>query len=127
MDARACVPKFKHGTHIHKDAYPRISAGPCRRKLVHTLVAEAMLRRELRKDEHVHHIDGDTKNPRWDNLLILGKDVHDAVSNRQYWYLKQQYAKERAAWCAFFDITGETPEDAKARQFAEVSFDVATM
>jgi DNA-binding XRE family transcriptional regulator len=30
------------------------------------------------------------------------------VSNRQYWYLKQKYAREEAAWRAFLDVTGQT-------------------
>jgi len=124
---------FKHGTTHHSNGgYPRLSSGPCRYRYIHILVAEGMLRRELRRDEHVHHIDGNTKNPKWSNLLILGEDIHSAVSNRQYWYLKQKYSKERAAWCAYFDITKETPEDAKLRQLAqfhldEVSFDVTCM
>jgi len=89
-----------------------MSCGPCVNKFVHTLVAEAMLGRPLSKDEHVHHKDGYVKNPHWTNLLVLGKDVHNAVSNRQYWYLKQMYAREEAAWRAFFDVTGKTYEEA---------------
>lgn len=30
------------------------------------------------------------------------------MSNRQYWYLKQKYAREEAAWRAFLDVTGQT-------------------
>lgn len=119
------VPHFKNGTHLHGSGYLRIGAGPCRNKMVHILVAEGMLSRELKKDEHVHHIDGDTKNPKWTNLLIIGESVHNAVSNRQYWYLKQKYSQERAAWCAYFDITGETPDEAKRRQEAEIKSAVA--
>jgi hypothetical protein len=79
-------------------------------------VAEGMLQRSLRPDERVHHADGDVKNPRWENLIILDKKIHGTVSNRQYYYLKQKYTKERAAWWAYFDVTGETPDEARDRQ-----------
>lgn len=103
--------KMVNGTSI-ENGYPRISMGPLRKRYVHILIAEAMLGRELRKDEHVHHIDGDKTNPKWTNLLVLGEAVHNAVSAKQYWYLKQKYAKERAAWWAYSDVTGETPREA---------------
>lgn len=100
---------FVYGvTAEHKPGgYPRMSAGPQYNKFVHVLVAEAMLGRELRKDEVVHHVDGNTKNPKWSNLRVTDKTTHDAVSNRQYWYLKQLLSREEAAWNAWFDVTGE--------------------
>lgn len=104
--------KMKAGTWMTEKGYPRISGGPMRGKYVHIMVAEGMLGRELRKDEVVHHINGDTSNPRWTNLLVIGKETHDAVSRRQYWYLKQKFAREDAAWRAYFDVTGETPKEA---------------
>jgi hypothetical protein len=70
-----------------------------------------MLGRKLRKDEHVHHKDGNTRNPDRSNLIVLGKDIHNAVSNRQYWYLKQKETREAAAWKAFFDVTGTSYDD----------------
>jgi hypothetical protein len=103
------VPEHKPG------GYPRMSAGPQVNTFVHILVAEAMLKRKLRPDEHVHHRDGDTKNPHWKNLLILDASVHNAVSNRQYWYLKQKFSREDAAWRAYFDVTGETYAEYDAR------------
>ena len=127
--------QMKSGTHFHKKGYPRLSAGPCRNKYVHILIAEGMLGRALKKDEHVHHIDGNTKNPRWTNLLVLGESVHNAVSSKQYWYLKQKYSRERAAWWAYFDVTGETPIEGWNRQSqsllvlraAQTSFDTSVM
>ena len=108
--------KMKLGTWINEKGYPRMGVGPERGKYVHILIAQAALGRELKKDEHVHHIDGDTLNPKWTNLLVVGKDVHNAVSIRQYWYLKQKYAREDAAWRAYFDVTGETPREAWIQQ-----------
>ena len=109
--------KFKHGTTLHQNGeYPRLSVGPQRYRYIHVLVAEGMLQRSLRPDERVHHVDGDVKNPKWENLIILDKKIHNAVSSRQYYYLKQKYNSERAAWWAYFDVTGETPDEARDRQ-----------
>lgn len=82
-----------------------------------------MLGRELTSDEHVHHIDGNVKNPRWSNLLVIDVAIHNAVSIRQYWYLKQKFSREDAAWKAYFDVTGETPKETKKRQLEETNFD----
>jgi hypothetical protein len=58
------MPPFKHGTIQHGNGnYPVLTAGPHRSRYVHGLVAEGMLGRKLSKDEHVHHKDGDTRNP----------------------------------------------------------------
>ena len=121
------MPPFSGGVHSHSNGgYLRISAGPLRDKLVHVLIAEAYLRRPLREDEDVHHKDGNTKNPSWGNLVILGKEVHNAVSNRQRYYLKQKYSAERAAWWAYFDVTGETYLEYDARISKDLtSFDPA--
>lgn len=102
---------FKTGvTPEHKPGgYPRMSCGPQVNKFVHVLVAEAMLGRELRDDEHVHHKDGDVKNPHPSNLVVLKDSVHNAVSNRQRWYLKQKFSREEAAYLAYFDVV--TMED----------------
>lgn len=104
------MPPFKYGvSEEHKaGGYPRMSCGPCRDIFVHVLVAQGKLGRPLRKNEHVHHKDGDTKNPHPDNLLVIGAEIHNAVSIRQYHYLKQKFAREDAAWKAFFDVTGQT-------------------
>lgn len=106
------MPAFSGGVSRHSNGgYLKITAGPLRNKLVHVLVAEGMIGRKLKKDEHVHHKDGDVRNPAPDNLIVLGEAVHNAVSNRQYWYLKQKYSREEAAWRAFFDVTGSTYEE----------------
>jgi hypothetical protein len=53
------MSNFKGGVHMDDKKYLRISAGKHRGKRVATLVAEAMLGRQLSKTEDVHHIDGD--------------------------------------------------------------------
>lgn len=97
-----------------------MSCGPQRDVFVHILVAEGMIGRKLKADEHVHHKDGDTKNPHPTNLLVLDATTHNAVSNRQYWYLKQKYSREEAAWRAFLEVTGKTYDEYSAE---DTSFD----
>lgn len=45
----------------------------------HVLVAEKMLGRHLRKDELVHHMDGDTANNDPLNLLVMLKPMHSKL------------------------------------------------
>jgi hypothetical protein len=117
------MPSFSGGVSEHDNGgYLRIMAGPLRKKYVHVLVAEAKLGRKLRRDEHVHHKDGDTRNPAPDNLLVIGEAVHGAVSARQYWYLKQKFSREEAAWRAFLDVTGKSYDE-----YEDASFDPALL
>lgn len=114
------MPAFSGGVRDKDTAgYPRMSAGPQRKKYVHVLVAQGMLGRELLANEHVHHKDGCVDNPHWSNLIVLKDTIHNAVSNRQYHYLKQFLSKEKAAWMAFFDVTGETYAEYETRTKAE--------
>lgn len=42
----------------------------------HTVVAESILGREIKDNEVVHHLDGNRKNNRYPNLLVLEKSQH---------------------------------------------------
>jgi hypothetical protein len=90
------------GTYVDDKGYLRISAGPCRGVRVHTLVAMAKLGRPLKPDEVVHHRDEDKQNPHPDNLQILSKNQHNAVSAKQYWFLKKLKKKEEEEWAEWF-------------------------
>lgn len=71
--------------------------------MVHRLVAAAMIGRELTKDEEAHHLDGDRRNPRWNNLLVLGQRDHSWVSSRQAWYMREKDRKEKLEWDKFMN------------------------
>lgn len=102
--------RFAGGTRIDSAGYLVIKAGPHRDKRVHILVAEAMLKRELRTDEDVHHRDGDRLNCHWTNLEVLDKSVHGAVSNRQRWFLKNREEHERKQWEEWINTGENQPE-----------------
>lgn len=92
--------KFNGGTRVDSKGYLVIKAGPHRDVRVATLVLEAKLGRKLRKDEDVHHIDGDKLNlgECGSNLKALGKAEHGAVSNKQRMFLKAKEERDRKQW-----------------------------
>lgn len=98
------MAKLRHGTKIDSKGYLAVTAGPQRGKRVHTLVAEAILGRELKPDEEVHHRDGNKLNSDWRNLQVLGKAEHGAVSARQAWYFKTNDIKAKAEWDKYFAV-----------------------
>jgi hypothetical protein len=82
------------GIYLDDKGYFRHSAGPKRSKRVHRDLMEQHLGRPLRRDEHVHHRDENKTNNQehadgmW-NLELLDESTHNAITARQYWYLKK--------------------------------------
>lgn len=97
------MPKYKRGTHKHAKGYPRVSAGPLRNQFIHRIVVEAMLGRPLKKDETIHHRDGNKLNFHPSNLMVLGYGEHGAVSAQQAWYFKTNDIRAKAEWDKYFD------------------------
>jgi hypothetical protein len=97
------MAKFSGGTRVDSKGYLVIKAGPQRDVRVCTLILEAKLGRKLKKDEDVHHKDGNKLNCDPNNLEALGHAAHGAVSNNQRMFLKQKYSREEAEWNARFD------------------------
>jgi hypothetical protein len=95
---------FKGGTRVDSKGYLVIKAGPHRDVRVATLVLEAKLGRKLRKDEDVHHKNGDKLDMGecGDNLEALGHAEHGAVSIKQRMFLKLREEEARKAWEAEF-------------------------
>lgn len=89
--------------YIDEKGYPRISSGPLRGVRLHRVVAAAMLGRPLKKDEDVHHKDGDKLNFSPDNLEVKGHREHGCISARQHHYVKQHDIKLRNEWDEFFE------------------------
>ena len=79
--------------YIDDRGYPRMSSGPLRGIRIHRILAEAKLGRTLKKDEDVHHLDGDKLNFAPENIQVLGHREHGCVSAKQHWYVKTNNIK----------------------------------
>ncbi len=53
------------------------------RKTVHRHVMEVHLARELGHDEHVYHINGDSKDNRIENLVLVKKTYNNPIKTRK--------------------------------------------
>ncbi len=105
------MPRRGHGTYKDDRGYLRISAGPLRGQRVHVIVAEAKLGRKLKKDEIVHHLNGDKLDCRPENLAVLGEKNHNAVSAKQYWFLKRLNLIEEKMWKEYFREVRELEQE----------------
>ena len=71
------------GLRPNSEGYARLKiAGETR--FVHRLVMETLLGRTLRRDEHVHHLDGNKANNRPANLQLLAASEHNSRTNRRH-------------------------------------------
>ena len=93
----------KDGTKVDSKGYLTITSGSLRGVRVHRLVAAAKIGRPLKKDEDVHHRDGNKLNVHPDYLEVLGHAQHGAVSAKQHWYAKQNDIDLKSDWDAFFE------------------------
>lgn len=100
--------KASSGTYIDSKGYLAISAGPLRGMRVHRLVALAKYgKRALDKDVVVHHEDNDKTNPHPDNLKLMDVAEHNALSAKQYWFLKTHvWPLEQEEWDDYFSDGG---------------------
>jgi hypothetical protein len=67
-------------------------------RLVHRLVAEKAMGRKLKEGEEVHHVNGDKKDSRRDNLVVCTRSYHQLIHER----LRVQqcsYNPNEYLWC----------------------------
>lgn len=82
--------------YIDDKGYWRMSDGT----RLHRHIAELLIvGRRLKKDEVVHHKDGDKLNPLPWNLEVMTEREHNSITAKQYWFLKKfVWPKEKEAW-----------------------------
>lgn len=87
---------------IDGKGYLVFKSGYYRDVRVHRAVASAMLDRDLRVDEDVHHRDGVKLNCEPENLEVTGKAQHGWYSAIQHWWAPRVIAEhEREQWEEF--------------------------
>ena len=70
------------GVDVSKE-YPRITKGKHKGKMIHRLVMEKFIGRELFSHVVVHHIDGDKSNNSIDNLALMTTSAHARLHRLQ--------------------------------------------
>ena len=99
---------------LYTPSHPKAIKAGCWKGFVyeHTLVAEKMLKRPLRVNEVVHHLDGSRSNNRSYNLLVLERSQHlklhaflkykCAISNESVYGIRENSVKatvNQCLWC----------------------------
>jgi hypothetical protein len=93
--------EMKAGSFVDSKGYPRLTAGPLRGMRIHILVAIAKFGYDAvkKRDVVVHHKNDNKLDPHPDNLELKTEKEHNAVSAKQYWYLKENiWPEEKRAW-----------------------------
>jgi len=99
--SRACANKFYRGKNSRnwnggnysgEDGYIRTTIGDCKKKykLTHRLIVEKVLGRLLKREEIVHHVNGDRKDNRHSNLLVCDSKYHNSL----HWKMSGLYQQE---------------------------------
>lgn len=97
------------GMYIDSKGYWSYSAGEHRGRRVHTVLMEKHLGRKLKRNEQVHHRDGNKLNfeEHWDgtwNLELIDVHQHAAYSAKQLWFLKMFiWPREKQRWDEYFE------------------------
>lgn len=106
------------GPYEGKDGYMRISVNR-KMRLQHRYVLEQKLGRELKVNEHVHHIDGNRKNNNPDNLEIMNAFVHKSMHSKER--ANREENKEKLRQSMLSNTYGNGPRTVQSNQARSLS------
>lgn len=99
--------KWNGGCFINGEGYRRISSGKFRGWYEHKVVIHKLLEspvsymftpgQEVPRGFHIHHIDHIKAHNCAGNLMLLGKPIHDAISNDHKAYVAAHFSEYCAA------------------------------
>jgi len=79
-------PSFRGGRNIATSGYVRILIpGTGSYQFEHRLVMEKKLGRKLKRNEVIHHKNGNRQDNRIENLIFMGKRNHDSMETKKRW------------------------------------------
>lgn len=81
---------------VHRPSHPNVLANGYVPE--HRLVVSESIGRPLRRDEEVHHIDGNKKNNRLSNLIVMPRGKHQRLHadvHRELWALRAEVERLR--------------------------------
>lgn len=70
------------GFRYKRNGYMEFTRGPYKGMMVHRVIMEKHLGRELNKTEEVHHLDGNRSNNHISNLQIMSKKAHASLHSK---------------------------------------------
>jgi len=81
-------------------------------KRVHRLVMEQVLNRELKTEEHVHHISGDKLDNRPENLVVVDNPLHKKIENAMIKkFCEEHFSSDKNNREIFFKLFPEFKEE----------------
>lgn len=83
-------PSYKKGYCMSR-GYKIISSGKNAGKAEHRVIAEKILGRKLKRNEAVHHINGNKSDNRNENLLICSVSYHSWIEAKMAYLYKQEH------------------------------------
>jgi hypothetical protein len=63
---------------------------------------ERKMGRKLKKDEDVHHRNGNKLDFRFRNLEVHGHSEHGWYSSKQFWFMREKDKREEKRWNEHF-------------------------
>ena len=84
------------GGHITPQGYKRISIGNGKQVMEHRKIMEEHVGRKLKKEEHVHHLNGSKLDNRIENLAIFTPYKHGELHAKEFNNLKKMYCSRIA-------------------------------